>query len=119
MSKIALRELDEVSKKLKGLGINISSFRLGGKIDLVQLNEEYDLNQKEGSKIMTFLEYVKINYADGIDLILKLEGVKENCFERFLNINEELFIIRNPKGHVVTQAQNFVYFISKTVEIKR
>lgn len=115
MSKITLRELDKVSKKLKELGIDVDSFRIEGKIDLVQLNKEYDLYQRNGCKVMTFLEYVKINYADGIDLILKLEGVKENCFERFLNINEELFIIRNPKGHVVTQAQNFVYFISKTV----
>ena len=115
MSKITLRELDKVSKKLKGLGIDIGSFRLQGKIDLVQLNNEYDLNQREVSKVMTFLEYVEENYVDGIDLIIKLEGVKENCFDQFLNINEELFFIRNFKSHVVTQAQNFVYFISKTV----
>lgn len=119
MSNLTIRELDEVSKKLKELGIDVDDFRLEGKIDLVQLNKEYDLNQRKSCKVMTFLEYVKINYADGIDLIMKLEGVRTSCFDRFLNINEDRFIIRNSKGHVVTQAQNFIYFILKTVAIKR
>lgn len=110
---ITLEELNKVARNLKEGWIELISFKLNSKIDLVQLNQEFEAYQKKNQEVLTFIEYVKEKYMDAVNLILKIDDVKDCCFDEFLNINEDLFFVRNSKNHVVTQAQNFVYFILK------
>lgn len=114
-SYLTLDELNIWSIKLSEFPDESLTYLFSNKrIDIVQLNDEFNTYSYHGEDILTFIQYIEKYYLEAIKLILRIPDIEKHCFDKSHNMKQTFFLKEKEKP-TVYHAQNFLYYIQNNV----